>query len=126
VTNRCNWCEGIDELVHYFYECPKIGTFWNSYEKWWENMMGDVIPITKKLVMLGMTTKYNKKQTFNACVITAKWHIYKSKLDQSLPFFYKFICDLKYNLMVEKMIAIKNNKMHLYEQTWQPVENYIT
>jgi hypothetical protein len=53
----------------------------------------------------------------------AKWYIYKCKLNNSLIFFYSFLCDLKYYIITEKTIALRNNKLNTHEKIWQIIEN---
>jgi hypothetical protein len=59
-------------------------------------------------------------------MLLAKWHIYKQKLNQAEIFFYKFLCELKYFISIEKIISIKNNKLQQYTDMWKIVEEYIT
>ena len=41
-------------------------------------------------------------------------------------FYYKFLGELKYTLDIEKIIALKNDKLQQYNAKWEMVENYIT
>jgi hypothetical protein len=117
----------LDDNIHYMYECETTITFWNSFKLWWYNLTGgDDIQLNKTTIIIGFIDKYKKKIALNACILFAKWYIYKSKLNKMPPFFYKYLCNLKYNLIIEKTIALKNNKLALYNQEWQEIENYIT
>jgi hypothetical protein len=109
------------------YECETTIVFWNNFKTWWCNLTGGQdIQINKETVILGFTDNYKIRIALNACLLFAKWHIYKSKLNQSPPFFYKYLCNLKHNLVIEKTIALKNNKLLMYNQVWHEIENYIT
>ena len=123
-SDKCEQCQEIDDLGHYFYECQSTKTFWNSFTKWWQTMTNEHIIIDKKTCLFG--TLDIKNNTLNACIILAKWHIYKMKLNQSQTFFYKYLCELKYFLIIEKTIALRNNRLSNFQQTWQKVEEYIT
>jgi hypothetical protein len=124
-TNKCHFCGILDDIIHYFYECKSTLIFWNGFKNWWYKLTeGEEIEVNKTTIMIGFRDK--KKIALNACIIFAKWFIYKSKLNESPPFFYKYLCNLKYNLIIEKTIALKNNKLALYNQEWQKIENYIT
>jgi hypothetical protein len=123
-SNKCDLCQELDDLGHYFYECQPMKTFWNSFKQWWQNMTKDKITIDKKTCLFG--TIDTKNNTLNACIMLAKWHIYKTKLDQSQTFFYKYLCDLKYFLIIEKTIALRNNNLGNFNKTWQNVEEHIT
>jgi hypothetical protein len=126
-TDRCLFCPELDDLIHYFYECPETKRFWLSFKTWWFGVTeGDDIIINKTNILVGFIGKDKRRDTLNACTLLAKWYIYRSKLDQSLPFFYKFLCNLKYVLIIEKTIALKNNRLQTYDKKWQEVEDYIT
>jgi hypothetical protein len=126
-TDLCPFCPELDDLIHYFLECPETYRFWTSFKNWWRGLTGgDDININRTNILVGFLNKHKRRDTLNACTLLAKWHIYKSKLDQSLPFFYKFLCKLKYTLLIEKTIALKNNRLYTYDNKWREVENYIT
>ena len=35
-TNKCDFCEEIDNIEHFSVTCKKSKTFWESLLKWWE------------------------------------------------------------------------------------------
>jgi hypothetical protein len=84
------------------------------------------LTITLESIIVGFINKEENIDTLNACMLLAKWHIYKQKLNQSEMFFYKFLCELKYFISIEKIISIKNNKMQQYTDMWDTIEKYIT
>jgi hypothetical protein len=125
-SNKCDLCKVLDDLGHYFYECQPVHTFWNRFGQWWQGMTGENITIDKKMCIFGTVDNSIKNNLLNACIIIAKWHIFKMKLDQAEIFFYKFLCDLKYYIVTEKMIAIRNNKLLNYQRTWKLLEEHLT
>jgi hypothetical protein len=125
-TDKCFNCNLLDDIAHYFYECRENRNFWNSFTKWWENITGNVVSINSKVTRLGYLEDDTKKDTLNACLLLAKWYIYRCRLDQSQPFLYKYLCNLRYHIIVEKLIAIQNNRLEKYIQMWQLVDDYLT
>ena len=89
-------------------------------------MAGDNINLNKTDIIVGFLASYNKKAILNNCILLAKWNIYKSKLNQSDISFYKFLCDIKYNIQIEKAIAIKNNQLTNFDKLWEMVESFVT
>ena len=122
----CPWCQEVDDTVHYFAECHKLQSFWSNFAKWYAGATDQKITITLEDIIVGITTPKINSNCLNACILLAKWHIYKNKLNQSDTFFYRFLCDLKYYINVEKSIATKNNKLNEYMEMWQRIEDYIT
>jgi hypothetical protein len=93
---------------------------------WWNAMSGDLTFLDKASALTGFIGKHRNIDTLNACLLLAKWHVYKSKLNDSEICFYNFLRDIKYNLNIEQTIAIRNNKLHHYTTKWQFVEDFIT
>jgi hypothetical protein len=125
-TDRCLVCNKLDDAAHYLFECPRVVPFWNSFMNWWNTMTTGTTYLDKRSAITGFIGKNPELQTLNACLLIAKWHIYKCNLKESQPFFYNFLCDLKQNLYIEYAIAIKKNKINNYESKWQIVEEYVT
>jgi hypothetical protein len=125
-TDKCSVCNILDDLIHYFYECVENINFWDRFISWWKQMTGDNIMLNKTDIIVGYLESYNKRQIINNCILLAKWSIYKSKLAQSSISFYKFLCDIKYNIRIEKEIAIKNNQLAKFNELWNMVESFVT
>jgi hypothetical protein len=125
VTNKCGECNELDDTVHYLFECPQVIPFWNNFMDWWNAMTNSVIFLDKRSILTGFIGPQEIFNTLNACLLLAKWYVYKRKLDESEVFFHIFLCDLKYNLDMEKTIALRNDKITRYTQRWQIVEDYI-
>jgi hypothetical protein len=89
-------------------------------------MLKENIEFTVEDILVGVLINNDKFDTINACILLAKWHIYKSKLNQTDAFFYKYLCELRYYINIGKTIAIKNNKLHDFTQKWQMVEDQLT
>jgi hypothetical protein len=125
-TDRCHWCPEIDDTAHYFAECKHLSGFWASFAQWYAGMTNKKLNLTLENIIVGVLNKDKGADTLNACLLLAKWHIYKQKLDQQKIFFYKFLCQLKYYIKTERTIAIRSNQPIEYLNTWQIVEEYLT
>jgi hypothetical protein len=125
-TDICNWCTETDDSIHYFAECQRLRTFWNNFSKWFANATNTRVTIHLEDIIIGVTNLNEEKDCLNACLILAKWHIYKNKLNQTEIFFYRFLCEMKYYIIVEKSIAAKNNRLKQFREMWQKIEDYIT
>jgi hypothetical protein len=125
-TDKCNWCQEIDDTAHYFAKCKQLTPFWNSLATWCHNLMEEEINFTVEEVLVGILEKGTKYNTLNAILLIAKWRIYKDKLNSTDTFFYKFLCELKYYINTEKLIALKNNKLTNYNNMWLKVEEQLT
>jgi hypothetical protein len=125
-TDKCTWCQETDDIAHYFAKCRHLTPYWNSLATWCQNLMEEEINFTVEDVLLGILEKGTKYNVINAILLIAKWRIYKDKLNSTDTFFYKFLCELKYYINIEKTIALKNNKLPNYNKMWLKVEELIT
>ena len=89
-------------------------------------MLEEEINFTIEDVLLGILEIGTGVDTLNACILIAKWHIYKNKLNHEDTFFYRYLCELRSYINIEKNIALKNNKLQQYIHRWQLVEDYLT
>jgi hypothetical protein len=125
-SDKCINCQKLDDLYHYLYGCEHVQPFWYSFERWWKQITNEDIQIRKQELIIGVLGNNSKNELLNTCILMAKWHVYKNKLDESSIFFYKFVCELKYYIKVEKTIALNNNTLKVYEQKWEIIEREIT
>jgi hypothetical protein len=125
-TDRCNWCLELDDTIHYFAECKKLNNFWSSFAQWYAKMTDQTLTLTLENIIVGCLEKFEHINTLNACILLAKWHIYKQKLNEKEIFFYKFLCEIKYYINTERTIAIRSNQPIEYINTWKIVEDYLT
>jgi hypothetical protein len=125
-THNCDKCNEKEDLDHYFYNCQYTQTFWNSFKLWWKNTTEEEIILQCSTVKLGIIENHEKNETLNACIIYAKWHIYKNKLNSEDLFFYKYLCDLRYYISIEKNIALRQNKIQNYNKKWHTIEDNMT
>jgi hypothetical protein len=89
-------------------------------------MAGEITFLDKCSALTGFIGNHKNIDTWNACLLLEKWHVYKNKLNNSEIFFYNYLRDLKYHLDTEKTISLRNNKLDKYVTKWQIVEDYIT
>ena len=121
-TDKCASCQTLDDIPHYFYECNEVKYFWEELNRWWNNVTETDRIINQRDIILGILENKQRFFTLNACILLAKWHIYKCKLDNSKIYFYKFVCDFKYFLKIEKIIYQKQDHLDQYNKTWGNIE----
>ena len=125
-TNLCHICNELDDIFHYLGQCNQVKIFWDSFTNWWRHTMQEDLHLSLRDVFLGKVEKGVKEDALNACILLAKWNIYKNKLNESAIFFYNFLCDLKFFLINEKTIEIRNNRLARYNEMWLIVEDELT
>ena len=87
-------------------------------------MNNETIKIDMLTALFGL--KNLKKDSLNGCLQLARWYIYTDKLNLNEPFFYKFLCSLKYKIMIEKTICLRNNNnLNKFNQMWGEIEIHL-
>ena len=104
VLSKCNFCDNIDTLIHYFTECKVVTTFWIQLEHWLNNTLDldEKITLDGCDIMLGKLDQKDYINVINFVIIQAKWYIYCKKLNSNNIVFNEFIRKLMYRLNIEK------------------------
>lgn len=85
-TNKCNDCNNIDFIEHFFWSCPKLKTFWQTVTCSIARNTGTQISLTEKEVLLGYKSQEVTEQvkTINHYLLVAKMSISKYKYGERL------------------------------------------
>jgi hypothetical protein len=120
LTNaNCRFCNKIETIEHYFYECNKTLDFWNILKTWWNNFKLIIkTTITEKEVILGSLEDSKYTKIFNCILLIAKGTIYNNKSNNKQPDFYNFLVQLKFYLKIEEQIHTKNNTLTEFDIEW--------
>jgi hypothetical protein len=124
-SDKCNFCDKIDDTLHYFFECKEVRLFWKGLKNWWNAMMNNNLEINKTNSVIGIMGKNELKDKLNAVLQLARWYIYTEKLNIQQPFLYKFLCQLKYKIKLEKIIYARNNQTAKFNTMWEQIEEHI-
>jgi hypothetical protein len=124
-TDICNYCQKIDNVIHYFYECNKTKQFWMGFQNWWNNMQNDNLQVNKQIALMGDIKATKGLEKLNACLQLARWYIYCEKLNLQEPFFYRFLTQIRYKIKIEKIICLRNGNIRKYSNMWESIEEYI-
>lgn len=85
-SDLCSFCHETPEtLIHIFYECRYVTSFWENFQLWINDTLHLDLKFTVTEVIFGFFSQNN--DIVNLCIILAKFHIYKQKLKNSIPCF---------------------------------------
>jgi hypothetical protein len=123
---KCRFCNKMETIEHYFYECEKTLDFWNIFKTWWNSFkLCRKINITECDVILGSLEDSKFTQNFNCLILIAKGTVYSDKSNNRQPDFYNFLVQLKFYLKIEEQINIKNKTQTKFEIQWGDIANNI-
>ena len=107
-TDICDYCTGVDSIVHRFVTCSVIKRFWDEFSDWWRSYDSTFINLQAKNIILGFYT--NSNYTLNNCLLLAKYFIHKQKCAKAIISFPIFKISLRQNISMEENILLKNKK----------------
>ena len=98
-TNKCNFCENIDTIQHFLYECNCLKLFWESFFRWWNRIspvkLENIVDMNelRECILFGFPGDEDIIVALNYCTLIAKYFIYIQKLvKQNSPTdFYDFL-----------------------------------
>ena len=128
VKNNCITCSTKCDIIHMFYNCDNVKTFWNSFELWFASHCTDIV-VTLDIVIFGQTSP--RSFLINFCLLYAKWFLHKGYVACGsdkiyVPNFAQFLISLKHTLSIEKDIAFKNEMVADYYKSFSQLELYFT
>ncbi len=80
----CNFCNNVDDLIHFFIYCENTKQFRTSFYKWWNNISEFNIGrnyIFEECTLFGYPGQEDIIQILHYCVLLAKYFIYTNKLN---------------------------------------------
>jgi hypothetical protein len=119
-SDKCLFCDKIDTIVHFIYECPDTLQFWNSIYTWWKSVFLFSVPITHLEVIFGMPNENNDNtiNIYNLVLLQAKHYIYISKKKNNRIDLFDFLLILKQELILKKNYYLENNRLHIFTRNW--------
>ena len=114
----CTFCKSnVETICHLFCQCIYVKSFWKKVERLLTDNNRICVEnngLTDFVILLG----FERDELANVIILLAKFHIYRSRVQDGKPNFHGFVNELiKYKNTI-KYIAISNMKIQAYDQTW--------
>lgn len=123
-NNLCTFCNNTAEKIeHLFWYCEIINNFWIEVEDFIYKKINRNINIYRESAIFGLINQKQKYKPQNFLLLTTRHYIYKCRIDKKLPNLNTWKMSLKYQLDIEKIIAIKNNLYDKFLESWDPLLN---
>jgi len=121
----CDYCENIDTIVHFLYECEIVNVFWKSVQKWFYSITDVNIPFSVTEVIFGTLEKTNISYVRNFIILQGKRFIYEKKKDKKDIFLLEFLYKIKNLLLAEKKISKNSGNLGQYERRFEILLDFI-
>jgi hypothetical protein len=125
-TDKCPYCNELDDIIHFLVECPETSSTWKQLERWWNGMTNQDIVIEEKDIIMGTVNNQPKHDQLSQIILATKWQIYANKLMGQSTCLYQILCAIRNMLNIHKLIANKNDRMQRYTEMWGDIESYLT
>ena len=127
-SEKCTYCNNIDDPIHYFVLCTKTFIFWQDLVKWWNRNNTLKIEIQRddfiENIIFGFMDLEKKHISLNYLIYYAKYFVYsKKQFNRNEVDFYKFLsyfsfkidCELKVNRMTKIQKLLKEELQNMLE-----------
>ena len=117
-SDLCTFCKRErEDIQHFLWDCTELTSFWHQIQS---HMLRNSFELNERDVILGLLDFQNSK--YNFVILHAKYYIYKCKWDQSKSNYKTFVKILKTCKDIENIIAVKNNRVEIWNNRWTNVK----
>ena len=120
-------CREEETIMHLFYRCPKVQSFWSGILDWIKNKCTncDNLILSEQLIILGYKKNVHTDKAIDLIITVGKWHLYKCKLQEREPCLEIFRMELKERYLIEKHIHLSRLNIDSFNHTWLQYKNLI-
>jgi hypothetical protein len=74
-NETCDYCNEVDTIEHFLYQCPKTMKLWESIQTWWKTNFQFKIDISVLEIIFGLPNENNEKtiNLYNYIILYAKY-----------------------------------------------------
>ena len=125
-TDKCPYCNELDDIIHFLAACPETLSAWKQLERWWNGMTNQRIEIMEKDIIIGTVSNEPLQFQLSQIILCTKWQIYANKLMGQSTCLYQILCAIRNMINIQKLIANKRDKMQKFSEMWGDIESYLT
>ena len=117
-SSLCDFCNMHEEtIIHLFWTCQISRDFWSRVEMFLNNK-GFNITVNYEKISLGLSSLQKDNNIVSFILILAKYFIFCSKYKKIIPRIDNFIQYLYRRQEIEKIIALKKDKLIVHNKKW--------
>ena len=127
-TDKCIFCNKIDDIEHYFYSCERVIPVWNNLSQLFSKIFETRIALHSPDIIFGIPNVNNDDilKSLNFCILFGKYCIYKSKIQDKAVNFNMYKKLLKDRLLSEQCILESLGKEDDFNTLWKKVLDNIS
>lgn len=118
INNKCSFCHTEKEtVIHLFFECAHVKKIWKALTKWLKYFYSVQLKLDKELCFFNNCTK-RASGLINHVILITKFYIYRCKTVGSPLNFQSLVKELLKYQNIDKILAIKYDKLYKYARKW--------
>ena len=122
----CTFCKReVESFEHLFFYCDVTKTFWEAFCSWLGECKVKFQPFTIMDIIFGVFNTEDDYIILNHLILTAKFYIYKCKLNLVNPSLRVYRAKISKVYQVERKIAARRNKLTKHFQKWEKLLPYV-
>ena len=115
----------VESFEHIFFYCNVTKAFWEAFCSWLGECQFNFQTFTIMDIFFGVFNAEEDLIILNHLILTAKFYIYKCKLNSKNPSIRVYKAKIGEIYQVEKKIAAKRNKLAKHFQKWDKLLPHI-
>ena len=110
INGNCEYCNFEKNIVHTFYECKEIKTFWQIFKTWINHITNINLEFKIEDIIFGIHRTIPFNTVINFCVLIGKFFIHICSKERKRPSLMDYIATLKHHLIIEKQVYDRKGK----------------
>jgi hypothetical protein len=123
--NTCDFCEEIDTIEHFLYQCPKTHTFWQFLFNWWAANIPVRFNINIYEILFGIPNEHNEPivNQLNFFILHSKLYIYHCKKKNNNMNVFEVIKEIRKQILLKHHNFIEAKKAKQFQEQWGELYN---
>lgn len=118
-TDKCQRCLlEVETLQHMFCDCSFVKEFWSYVNRRYLNVLLNNVDLSAVQIIFGDPNLTINKDITNHLILIAKQFIYESRVNNTPIIYTLFDRKVETICKLEKMIAVRNNSLVVFERKW--------
>ena len=109
-----------ETICHMFWDCPITQQFWMDVSSWMTEKCEHCVNLifSKELIVFGSKEQFKSDKVFDLILLLAKFHVYKCKLQDTIPNKAAFVKMLKSRYEIERYNNAVTSNLHRFFVDW--------
>lgn len=108
-TDLCPFCQGRDTILHFFYQCELVRTFWKVLCTWFRGSASLYLDIlSPKEFVFGVPNDFHRGKVINFILVQTRFYIYRQKLfNEGKLCTLQWLAEFRSKLKIEKWVSAR-------------------